>query len=148
MKKWQVTENNGGGLTLYVWDDDNKLIYAHAGYEFAPDALRADITALRNGDDTSEWEGNDLDNEDIISAIRRQDFESQNEYDNDGNRRGDFDPTSIYDDDGNLIPLTDVERAGYYDDHPSTRVICSQDGRCGIDDMGRAGQEVFEGWDS
>ena len=125
---WQVTENNGGGLTLYVYDDD--LIYAHAGYEYVPESLREDIQALQDGSDpiSNNWDGNDLYNTDIIEAVRTT-------YDYDGVYTED-----IYDEDGNIIPLDYDE---YFDDHDSTRIIEDQNGPIDQDDMGRAGQTVF-----
>jgi len=126
-KKYQVTENNGGGLTLYVWEDD-KLIYAHAGYEYNPGQLTQDIQALNDGSDINLWDGNDLTNEDIITACRTS-------YEYDGEHIGD-----IFDDNGDIIPLTEDE---YYDDHQSTKIICDNDGPIEARDMGRAGQAEF-----
>ena len=120
MRTYQITENNGGGLTLYVWDND-KLIYAHAGYEYNPSQLRDDLAALADSD-TSDWDGNDLTNEDIIHAVR--DMETH-------------DGREITDD---MSPLTEDE---YYDYHETTKVICDQDGPVSEDNMGAAGRSVF-----
>jgi len=59
----QVIEDNGGGLTLYVFDEngiDGGIIrWAHGGYEFSVGTLTDDIQALINGDDPlTDWEGN------------------------------------------------------------------------------------------
>ena len=126
---WQVTENNGGGLTLYVWDDDN-LIYAHAGYEYVPASLREDIQALRNGNHpiSDGWDGNDLIDAEIVTACRT-------DYGEWGNPVG-----QIFDDNNEIIPLTHDE---YYDDHETTLVIAAHDYINDSVDMGRAGQSVF-----
>jgi hypothetical protein len=123
---WEVTEDNGGGLTLYVWDDTG-LIYAHAGYEYdgTRTQLRNDIAALCAGDNTDDWDGNDLYNEDIIRYVRVHD-------------------DTIYDDDDNIIPLTHTE---YYNDDPSTRIIVTggsgKSSRALPSDMGRAGRNAL-----
>lgn len=127
---WRVTENNGGGLTLYVWENDT-LIYGHAGYEYAPENLRADIDALKNGEDPREWDGNDITSEDIVRTARERTA-------NDGYMPGD--DTDIFDADGNIIPLTEDE---YYDDHETTNAICDQKGPVDYDRMGGAGRSVF-----
>ncbi len=126
---WKVTENNGGGLTLYVYDND-ELVYAHAGYEFAPGNLKDDIQALNDGQDpvSDSWDGNDLYDTEIIKAVRTI-------YDYAGEHTGD-----IYDENGNIIPLDNDE---YYDNHESTRVIADQDGPIDSDNMGAAGNSVF-----
>ncbi len=37
MKKYQVVEDNGGGLTLVVFAGDGEIIeYIHSGYEYNP----------------------------------------------------------------------------------------------------------------
>jgi hypothetical protein len=63
---YSVVEDNGGGLTLYVFAaDDHKRtipVYAHSGYEHNPAALRTDTAALADADaDISDWEGCDPD---------------------------------------------------------------------------------------
>ena len=56
-----VTEDNGGGLALWVWENDT-LIYSHTGYEYIHGNLCDDIAGLIiagliniNGG----WEGNE-----------------------------------------------------------------------------------------
>jgi hypothetical protein len=53
----EVIEDNGGGLGLYILNDD-KVIYGHHGYEHAPENLLNDIKSYINYPDTSDWEGN------------------------------------------------------------------------------------------
>jgi hypothetical protein len=57
----KATEDNGGGLTLYVIDESTgQCVYAHTGYEYgAPGQLIADMQTLIQTDDTSDWDGND-----------------------------------------------------------------------------------------
>lgn len=54
---YTVIEDNGGGLSLYVFRGQ-QCIYAHDGYEFTPGQLSQDIAALDKGSDTSDWDGN------------------------------------------------------------------------------------------
>ena len=65
--QWEVTENNGGGVTLVVWKDLYGNKYVHVGYEYTPGNLLEDIKALYSEDnsDTSVWEGNFLEENEI-----------------------------------------------------------------------------------
>lgn len=113
--KWDVTENNGGGLTLNIWDDGYGNEYMHSGYEYNPGQLREDIMALYNDDnaDVSMWDGNDLINEEYARAVRSREEDGNTILpDND----------EMYDADGNIIPL---DLADVYDDHETTKVIAS-----------------------
>lgn len=62
---YKVVEDNGGGLTLFVWDETGKLIYSHCGYEYGniSENLRQDIKALQDGDDPLMWDGNEVKDE-------------------------------------------------------------------------------------
>lgn len=60
MRKWNVYEDNGGGLTLCVFEDD-QCIYIHTGYEYNKGQLKEDLKALESGEDPKEWEGNLVD---------------------------------------------------------------------------------------
>lgn len=53
---YQVIEDNGGGLHLYVWSGD-ELVYGHCGFEHIKGSLAECIQALRNGDDAAAWDG-------------------------------------------------------------------------------------------
>lgn len=58
MTKYNVIEDNGGGLTLVVFSTDGEVIYMHTGYEYAePKQLLDDIQALKDGDDPAGWDG-------------------------------------------------------------------------------------------
>ena len=125
MKKgltYEVTENNGGGLTLYVWEN-KVLVYAHTGYEYDSEhtQLREDVLALEQGKPAIEdWDGNDLIEEDIVKGIRE-------------------DSSTVYNTEGDVIPLTEDE---YYDDNDSTKIICDSEGIY-PSMMGGAGSKAF-----
>lgn len=80
MSKLEVIEDNGGGLGLYIHDDDGKVIYGHHGYEHEPQALLNDIKAYINDPDTSDWDGN---MDDPQAA-----YDGYKEYDEDGQYTG------------------------------------------------------------
>lgn len=54
---WQVVEDNGGGLHLFVFEENDVIYYAD-GYEHSDDALRDAVQALRDGRDprAEGWE--------------------------------------------------------------------------------------------
>ena len=129
MKKellWEVTENGGGGLGLYVWDND-VLIFAHNGYEYNPGQLTEDVNNLLTDNSVSAWDGNEIIDEDIVRAVRNNVYELE-------------DTSLIFDANGNIIPLTTDE---YYDDQSETKTIHGSAGIADYEDMGRAGQEEF-----
>ena len=132
---WQITENNGGGLTLYIWKG-KRLVYAHTGYEYSsPKQLLEDIKSLQKGGDPTrdKWEGNDLIDEELIREIRQT-------YDEQTGKTYPSDDEEVYDKNRNIISLTHDE---YYDDHWSTKVIADQDGIVEKEGMGNAGRRVF-----
>lgn len=65
---YEVIEDNGGGLHLVVFDGDSDVIFYASGYEHMPDNLRADIDALNNGADVSEWDTNGMTLEEMREA--------------------------------------------------------------------------------
>jgi hypothetical protein len=71
-KMIKVTEDGGGGITLYARDKYGSE-YAHAGYEIAPENLLKDIYAILIDDYTvSDWDNNELTNTAIIKEVRRR----------------------------------------------------------------------------
>ena len=46
--RFEVIEDNAGGLYLFVFDSDNKCVYAHSGYEFNKGQIRDDIICLES----------------------------------------------------------------------------------------------------
>ena len=80
MKNYKVIEDNGGGLTLVVFAQDEETIeYVHTGYEYNPGQLTEDLENMKNGDDPArDWEGNELGSE------LPKDFESWFSWDQKG----------------------------------------------------------------
>lgn len=62
IKNYKAIEDNGGGLALVVFDqDEEKIEYIHTGYEYNPGQLSEDLDRLESGDDPAkEWDGNDM----------------------------------------------------------------------------------------
>lgn len=59
MKKFEVIENNGGGLMLVVFDSEGKVEYLHDGYEGHCGQLTEDLENLRSEDiPIKDWDGN------------------------------------------------------------------------------------------
>ena len=60
MLKYQVIEDNGGGLTLAVFNEKDDVTFLHTGYEYNKGQLKEDLQALQNGADPAEdWDGNE-----------------------------------------------------------------------------------------
>lgn len=60
-QKWEVLEDNAGGLHLAVFDLENDGVeYIHSGYETEGDQLLEDIELLKSGeaDPVNDWDGN------------------------------------------------------------------------------------------
>ena len=53
---YEVIEDNGGGLSLFVSRGD-QVVYSHTGYEYNPGQLTEDLAALAAGSDVEEWDG-------------------------------------------------------------------------------------------
>ena len=50
MKKYEVIEDNGGGLHLIIFGTDGNVEYLHSGYEYGiPGMLINDLQALKDG---------------------------------------------------------------------------------------------------
>ncbi|MGB4952277.1 MAG: hypothetical protein WBO55_16770 [Rhizobiaceae bacterium] len=55
--KYKVIENNGGGMSLYVFSG-RKCVWSHTGYEYSPGNLIADLDSLEAGaDPRRDWDG-------------------------------------------------------------------------------------------
>lgn len=55
--KYQVIEDNGGGLHLYVFSGRH-CVWAYTGYEYSPGSLLESLESLENGDDPRrDWDG-------------------------------------------------------------------------------------------
>jgi hypothetical protein len=61
--EYQVIEDNGGGLTLYVFGDGGidggKVIFAHSSYEYVKGQLIKDLDSIDAGGDVTLWDGCD-----------------------------------------------------------------------------------------
>lgn len=135
MKKYiyNVTEDNGGGITLNVWmRRSGRYVYAHNGFEYGnPKDLLDCIAALDAGEDIEGWEGNDLCDEEAIRYIRGR------------HSSGGYDPapdSAVYTRSGNVRRLTEDE---YYDNSEYTKIIYDNDGPADYDSMGYAGSNIF-----
>lgn len=60
MKKFEVIEDNGGGLTLVVFATSEETVeYIHTGYEYYKGSLMEDLANLKNdANPAEEWDGN------------------------------------------------------------------------------------------
>lgn len=59
---YKVFEDNGGGLTLYVFGADEEILYAHTGYEYVIGDLSDCISQLNdNADAWKDWDNNLVD---------------------------------------------------------------------------------------
>lgn len=60
MRKYEVIEDNGGGLHLAVYGENGEdIVYIHSGYEYSSGQLIEDLQNLKNGDEPEkEWDGN------------------------------------------------------------------------------------------
>ena len=54
-KKFIIIEDNGGGLTLVVFDDNGSISYLRTGYEYILGQLTNDLIELANGSAPSTW---------------------------------------------------------------------------------------------
>ena len=68
-KKFNVIEDNGGGITLVIFDDSNEVSYLHTGYEYISGQLTDDLTELANGSDPSTWDGCEENPQEIYDNI-------------------------------------------------------------------------------
>ena len=57
LRQWQVVEDNGGGLHLFMFDDDGTTFAATSGYEHNPGNLMLDIQAWYMTGSVDGWEG-------------------------------------------------------------------------------------------
>lgn len=114
---FKVTENNGGGIALYLVDANGNE-FAHNGYEYNPSQLFEDLKSHFEDDSSNSWEGNDLKNEDICAVFRTKTEYSENGQDDV------LDNDEMFDENGELIPL-DID--DYFDDHESTKLVLEGD---------------------
>jgi len=59
-RTWVVVEDNGGGLTLFVFEGETEQVqYSHYGYESDPQQLQEYLRKLTEGADPRTWDGCD-----------------------------------------------------------------------------------------
>lgn len=58
--RYEVFEDNGGGITMFVLDADGTPIWGHSGYEYAPEGLKRDIAELEEVGSVDGWDGNGM----------------------------------------------------------------------------------------
>ncbi len=84
IKRYQVIEDNGGGLTLVVFGSNSNVEYLHSGYQCVPGQLQQDLKALRDGNDpANDWEGNAEDPQEIYDNITSYEYSWEVVADND-----------------------------------------------------------------
>ena len=71
---YEVIEDNGGGLHLFVFDND-KPIFAFSDFEYQdPAALVNCINGLEQGDDPADWEGHNENPAKFLKEIKSYEF--------------------------------------------------------------------------
>lgn len=85
-KKFYVIEDNGGGIILVIFDDNesDKVSYLHTGYEYILGQLTNDLTELSNGSDPSTWDGCEENSQEIYDNITSFEYGWEVIADNDG----------------------------------------------------------------
>ena len=86
MRKYEVIEDNGGGLTLVVFNNNGIVDYLHSGYEYGTSGrLMDDIQALKNGDNpATDWDGNEDNPQAVYDNIVSFEYGWKIVADNDG----------------------------------------------------------------
>jgi hypothetical protein len=86
MRKYEVIEDNGGGLTLVVFNNNGIVDYLHSGYEYGTSGrLMDDIQALKNGDNpATDWDGNEDNPQAVYDNIVSFEYGWEIVADNDG----------------------------------------------------------------
>lgn len=59
MARYEVIEDNAGGLHLFVFGSDSAIVYAADNWETSPGALRESLEELRRTGTTEGWDGMD-----------------------------------------------------------------------------------------
>lgn len=86
MRKYEVIEDNGGGLTLAVFNENGDVDYLHSGYEYGTSGrLINDLEALKNGDNpVTDWDGNEENPQAVYDNITSFEYGWEIVADNDG----------------------------------------------------------------
>lgn len=83
-KKFIIIEDNGGGLTLVVFDDNGSISYLRTGYEYILGRLTNDLIELANGSDPSTWYNCEENPEEIYNDFLFHEYGWEIIADNDG----------------------------------------------------------------
>ena len=85
-KKFVIIEDNGGGLTLVVFDDNdsNKVVFLRSEYEYILGKITNDLIELANGSDPSMWYGCEENPEEIYNDFLSHEYVWEIIADNDG----------------------------------------------------------------
>lgn len=67
--KFNVIEDNAGGLTLVIFNNDNEIEYIETDFQYDPGSLVSVLEKLSYGDDLSDSEENLLDNSFEVSFV-------------------------------------------------------------------------------
>lgn len=85
MKRYEVIEDNGGGLSLAVFGDNGSIEYVHTGYEYNIGQLSEDLKVLEQGaDPAKDWDGNEEDPQSWYDNITSFEYGWEVVADNDG----------------------------------------------------------------
>lgn len=84
--RYQVIEDNGGGLTLAVFRGRTP-IYVHSGYEYNPGQLTGDLDELDSGTDIHTWDGCEDDPAGVYDALTSHEYGWQVVAEGGGGRR-------------------------------------------------------------
>ena len=82
MKKYEVIEDNGGGLHLVIFGTDGNVEYLQYG---TSGRLINDLQALKNGDDpVTDWEGNEENPQEVYDYMTSFEYGWEVVADNEG----------------------------------------------------------------
>ena len=87
VKRYQVIEDNGGGLTLVTFDGNGNVDYFNSGYEYrTAGRLLQDIEEIKNGGDPVRdyWDGNEEDPQEAYDNMTSYKYGWTVVADNDG----------------------------------------------------------------
>lgn len=86
MRKYEVIEDNGGGLILSVFDKNGNVEYLHSGYEFSNSgSIMRDIMMLKNdANPIRDWDGNEENPQAVYDSIISSECGWEIVADNDG----------------------------------------------------------------
>lgn len=69
-RKFNVVEDNAGGLTLVIFDKNDEIEFITTNFEYAPGSLISALEKLSYGDDISYWESNLIDDDFECSFVK------------------------------------------------------------------------------